>query len=189
MNEADDMYKEPKFMVFYSLLLSLFSMFCFKCRERTPTVEAFKTGTMVTLVQNCPSCGDSAFKWSSQPLVLGKYPAGNIVLSFGILMAGASVSKILLVFKHMGMCATRSRTFFIHQSQLIIPAILHHWEVYRNGLVQKVKAMEDIVWSGDGRFDSMGHSAKYGTYSMFCSPIDKIVHFELLQVTILGDFD
>jgi hypothetical protein len=104
-------------------------------------------------------------------------------------MAGASVSKILLVFKHMGMCATRSRTFFIHQSQLIIPAILHHWEVYRKGLVQKVKAMEDIVWSGDGRFDSMGHSAKYGTYSMFCSPIDKIVHFELLQVTILGDFD
>jgi solute carrier family 8 (sodium/calcium exchanger) len=143
MNEADGMYKEPKFMVFYLLLLSLFSMFCFKCRERAPAVTAFKTGTMVTLVQNCPSCGDSAFKWSSQPLVLGKYPAGNIVLSFGILMAGASVSKIFLVFKHMGMCSTKNRTFFIHQSQFIIPAILHHWEAYGKGLVQK--AMEDIV--------------------------------------------
>ena len=169
-------------MVFYSMLLSLFSMFCFKCREHTPTVEAYKTGTMVTFVQNCPNCGDEAFKWSSQPLVLGKYPAGNIFLSFGILMAGASVSKVLLVFRHMGVFAIRSRTFFTHQSKILIPAILQHWEAYRENLVKKVKGMEDIVWSGDGRFDSMGHSAKYGTYSMFCSPINKIVHFELLQV-------
>ena len=180
--ECDDIYKEPKFVVFYSVLLSLFSMFCFKCRQNTPTVKAFKTGTMVTLIQNCPKCGDSSFKWVSQPLILGKYPAGNILLSFGILMAGASVSKILPVFKHMGMCAIRSRTFFIHQSKLILPSILLHWETYRGYLVEKVKMMEGIVWSGDGRFDSMGHSAKYGTYSMFCSPMDKIVHFELLQV-------
>lgn len=172
-------------MVFYSMLLSLFSMFCFKCREHTPTVEAFKTGTMVTLSQNCPKCDVGAFKWSSQPLDLGKYAAGNILFSFGILMAGASVSKILLVFKHMGMCAIRSRTFFIHQKQLIIPSVLHHWEAYRKNLVEKVKAMKNVVWGGDGRFDSMGHSAKYGTYSMFCSPIDKIVHFELIQVIIL----
>ena len=29
----------------------------------------------------------------------------------------------------------------------------------------------------------MGHSAKYGSYTMFCSSIMKIVHFELLQVS------
>jgi len=34
----------------------------------------------------------------------------------------------------------------------------------------------------DGRFDSMGHNAKYGAYTMFCSTVMKIVHFELLQV-------
>ena len=114
--------------------------------------------------------------------MLGKHPAGNIFLSFGILMAGASVSKVPLVFWHMGVFAIRSRTFFTHQSKIIIPAILQHWEPYRENLVKKVKGMEDIVWSGDGRFDSLGHSAKYGTYSMFCSPINKVVHFELLQV-------
>ena len=72
-------------------------MFCFQCPEHTPTVEAYKTGTMVTLVQNCPNCGDEAFKWSSQPF-------GQ---SFGILMAGASVSEVLLVFRHMGVFAIR----------------------------------------------------------------------------------
>ena len=184
MSEGDaSIYSEPKFLVFYSLLLSLFSMFCFKCRKHTPVVTAVKNGTMVTMTQNCPECGDGAFKWSSQPLIFGRYPAGNILLSFGILMAGASVSRLLLVFKHMGMCCTSIRTYFLHQKQFIFPAILHHWELYRKGLMNKVKQVKNAAWCGDGRFDSMGHSAKYGTYSMFCcSPIDKIVHFELLQV-------
>ena len=38
--------------------------------------------------------------------------------------------------------------------------------------------------SGDVRFDSMGHNAKYGTYTMFCNTISKLVHFELVQVRI-----
>ena len=28
----------------------------------------------------------------------------------------------------------------------------------------------------------MGHSAKYGVYTMFCNNVSKLVHFELLQV-------
>lgn len=155
-------------------------MFCFKYRSSTPTVEAVKNGTMISITQNCPKCGDGAFKWRSQPLIFGKYPAGNIALSYGILMAGASASKIFLVLKHMNVCATNIRTYFLHQRKFILPAILQHWESYREGLVNKVKEAENIVWCGDGRFNSMGHSAKYGTYSMFCSsPIDKIVHFPL----------
>ena len=38
------------------------------------------------------------------------------------------------------------------------------------------------TWSGDGRFDLMGHSAKYGVYTMYNNSISKLVHFELLQV-------
>ena len=173
---------EPKFLVFYSMLFSIFSQFCFKCKSNKPSVDAVKNGTMITFIQNCPQCGDGAFKWRSQPLILGKYPAGNIMLSFGILMAGASVSKVLLILKHVGMSAFNIRTFFSHQKRFILPAILKHWESYREGLLNKVKLMDNLSWCGDGRFDSMGHSAKYGAYSMFCSSSDKILHFELLQV-------
>ena len=35
----------------------------------------------------------------------GRYPAGNVLLSFSILMAGVSIRKILLVSKHMGLSA------------------------------------------------------------------------------------
>jgi hypothetical protein len=29
--------------------------------------------------------------------------------------------------------------------------------------MEQVKNVKDATWSGDGRFDLMGHSAKYGT--------------------------
>ena len=140
---------------------------------------------MVTVWQHCPKCGENAFKWQSQPLVLGKYPAGNILLSFSVLMAGASVSKVLLVFRHMGLCVYNVRTYFIHQKKFLFPVILQYWEKYQAALVENIKEMKDVVWCGDRRFDSMGHSAKYGAYTMFCSSSLKVVHFEILQVYIL----
>jgi len=136
---------------------------------------------MVTVNQHCQSCKKN-FKWRSQPFILGRYPAGNVLLSFAVLMAGASIRKLLLVFKHMGLSVYESRTFFYHQSRFLFPIILKYWETYQASLVTKIKGMKDAVWSGDGRFDSMGHSAKFGVYTLLCSPTMKVVHFELLQV-------
>ena len=99
-----------------------------------------------------------------------------------VLMAGASISKVLLVFKHLGLAAFTPKTFFYHQSKLVFPTILLYWEFYQKSLIQSLKNIGDIVWCGDGRFDSMGHSAKYGAYTMFCTIIMKIVHLNLLQV-------
>ena len=62
--------------------------------------------------------------------------------------------------------------------QFIFPTILHYWESYRAKLVEKLKKLKEVVWTGDGRFDSTGHSA----YTMLCTTIMKIVHFEVVQV-------
>ena len=175
-------YEEPKFIVFYSMLLQLFTLFCFKCKESGPSATMKQTGTLVTVEQNCSKCKDS-FIWRSQPSpILGRYPIGNILLSFSILMAGASIHQILLVFRHLGLKVHSARTFFRHQKLFLFPVILHHWETYRSNLVSKIKQLKDVEWTGDGRFDSVGHSAKYGAYTMFCTTIMKIVHFESVQV-------
>ena len=140
-------------------------------------------GTMVIVNQHCLSCGEESFEWKSQPMALGgKYPAGNVLLSFAVLMAGASISKVLLVFKHMGLSAYSARAFFFHQRNFLFPVVISYWERYQADLVSKLKAMKDVVWSGDGRFDSMGHSAKFGAYTMFCNTLLKVIHFEILQV-------
>ena len=144
----------------------------------------YKNGTMVTVVQHCNTCGNESFKWRSQPYVFGRYPAGNVLLSFAILMAGASVSKILLVCKHMGLAVYSPRTFFYHQSKFLFPTIFIHWEAYQSKLIESIRTMAETVCCGDGRFDSMGHSAKYGAYTMFCTTVMKIVHFDLLQVSV-----
>ena len=41
---------------------------------------------------------------------------------------------------------------------------------------------KEVVMAGDGRHDSMGHSAKYGTYTIFCCTIGLILHIVLVQV-------
>ena len=67
-------------------------MYCFKCKTEKPEVKMGQTGTMVTVEQRCASChGSKQFKWQSQPCLLGRYPAGNILLSFFLLMAGDSI--------------------------------------------------------------------------------------------------
>ena len=175
---------EPKFIVFHSALLTLFSLFCFKCKTEKPKVKMHQNGTMVTVFQSCASCGVESFNWRSQPFVVGRYPAGNVLLNFAILMAGASVSKILLVFRHMGIAAYTWRTYFYHQSRFIFPTILLHWETYQSTLIESFKGIKESVWSGDGRFDSISHWAKFAVYTMFCTTIMKIVHFDLLQVCL-----
>jgi hypothetical protein len=105
-----DCKDEAKFIVFYSALVYIFSMFCLKCKADSPKVF-MNNGNMVTVQQHCRNC-PSGFTWRSQPLIMRNYPAGNILLSFAILIAGASIKKILLVFKHFDMQVYEARTFF-----------------------------------------------------------------------------
>lgn len=184
MEKDTPIENKPKFVVFFSMLQSLFLMFCFRCKTAKPKVVMKQTGTMVTVLQYCSHCEGNPFTWRSQPYppLFKRYPAGNVLLSFAVLLAGASISKVLLVFRHMGISVYNIRTYFIHQKKFLFPAILHHWETYRAALISQLKSTKDAVWSGDGRFNSVGHNAKYGVYTMFCDTIMKIVHFEVLQV-------
>lgn len=112
---------------------------------------------------------------------MGKFPAGNILLSFATLCAGASIKKLLTVFRHMGLLAFSEPTFYYHQRHLLIPTVISFWRKYQSRLLHSLKGKE-VVLAGDGRHDSMGHSAKYGTYTIFCCTVGLIIHIVLVQV-------
>ena len=107
MDPNMEIHEEPKFIVFCSKLLQLFTMFCFCCQNENPSVRMWKNGTLVTVIQKC-SHSNKSFHWHSQPFILGRHPAGNVLLSFGTLVAGGSISKLLLIMKHMGLCVYRA---------------------------------------------------------------------------------
>lgn len=101
---------------------------------------------MVTVTQDCLHCGEGAFVWRSQPQIFGKYPAGNILLSFGVLTAGASISRFLLVLRHMGLAAINVRTFFQHQKEFLFPVILNQWNTHKTRTMDELRCMK--MWSG-----------------------------------------
>ena len=68
----------------------------------------------------------------------------------------------------------------------LFPTIVLHWKHYQEKLINRVKGLgEPIIIAGDGRHDSMGHSAKYGAYTIFCCTLPLIIHFSLVQVSYM----
>ena len=162
------------------MLLLLFQH-CHFCFESGPEVKVYQTGTLLTIRTICCNC-KKTFTWKSQPYLLGKFPAGNILLSFAILCAGASVNKVLVVFRHIGILVYNQPTFYYHQRHLLIPTVISYWRKYQAGIEENLKGKE-VVLAGDGRHDSMGHSAKYGTYTIFCCTVGLIIEIVLLQAS------
>ena len=101
---------EPKFIVFFTQLLTLFQI-CHECKCANTLVEVNAHGTMAEVITICvnPGCGKRP-TWFSQPNFPGtKIAAGNLSLSFGMLVAGTSATKVFRVLRHMGMtCVTNN---------------------------------------------------------------------------------
>ena len=58
-----------------------------------------------------------------------------------------------------------------------------YWKQYQKRNLDSLRLTgEKLVMAGDGRHDSMGHSAKFGAYTLFCNNLLKIIHFSLVQV-------
>lgn len=55
------------------------------------------------------------------------------------------------------------------------------WNRKQNELFEQASGRE-LVLAGDGRSDSPGHSAKYGTYTVVDVSTKKVLHVETVQV-------
>ena len=61
---------------------------------------------MIEVTTTCanPKCLQKTRVWRSQPDMPGtKIAAGNFLLCFGTLLAGASATKVFNIFRHMGL--------------------------------------------------------------------------------------
>ncbi|XP_061888690.1 uncharacterized protein LOC133639415 [Entelurus aequoreus] len=174
-------HKEPKYIIFESCLQSLVKWcHCPVCGSQDISPSWDSNGTQLTMTLQCASC-DQRSSWSSQPNI-GPYAAGNILLSAGILFAGASSGKVLQVLNSIGVVTYVKRTFFNHQELILQPAIKKVWEEQqRTHLTMLQVEGRPLVLGGDGRADSPGHSAKFGTYTTMELVANVVLDLQVVQ--------
>ncbi|CAB4041628.1 Hypothetical predicted protein [Paramuricea clavata] len=98
---------------------------------------------VVTVCVN-PQCGERT-TWFSQPNFHGtKIAAGKFLLSYGIILAGTSATKVFRALKHMGMTCISLTTFFKYQREKLIPSIYLHWKKYQAELLDELKTKEEL---------------------------------------------
>ena len=104
-------------------------------------------------------------------------------MSAAILYAGALPTKALRMFNILNCASISKKTFFRHQKQILQPAVNSVWQHSQASLLDFMKeCIHSLVLSGDGRADSPGHSAKYGSCAVLEMSCNKVIQFSLVQV-------
>ena len=139
------------------------------------------SGSFVHIRQFCESCKQTWY-WESQPFI-GSIPAGNILMSAAILYSGSLPTKALRIFHILKCASITTMTYFRHQNKILQPAVDRIWVNHQSSLLRSIAAQNrNLFPSGDGRADSPGHSAKFGSYTVIDMLSNKVVDFKLVQV-------
>ena len=117
--------------------------------------------------------------------MVGAIPLGNISMSAAILFSGSLPSKALQMFEILNVHAIARSTFFRHQEMYLQPAVRTVWRRQQESMLHDLKQKATpVALAGDGRADSPGHSAKYGTYSLLDLNRQQIIHTQLVTVSV-----
>ena len=173
--------QEEKYIVFRCKLLDLLRR-CALCNGPCHISENNRMGTYVSFSMHCPNC-DFSSEWSTQPMIKNT-PAGNISLSAAeVLFSGGSYSKTARLLKTMNVPSISEGTFSLHSTRFLHPTVLKVWDEVQRTTLRELKSMGgDLVLGGDGRSDSPGHCAKFGSYTMVEGRLNKVIDIQLVQV-------
>ena len=171
--------KQKKFIVFENELLKLFK-FCQQCGSPTDTTTMIQHGSIVTVKTSCMS--GHMVTWKSQPQVKGT-AAGNLLITAAIVFSGNTYKHAADFAKQLNLQFISSSYYYKIQRKIIFPVIQKAWKKNQAEVVKQLKQNKSVDLCGDGRCDSPGHSAKYGTYTLMDEKSNLIVEFSLVQVT------
>lgn len=188
---------EKKFLVFESCLTQLLSR-CPRCGAPNCAVSLAFVGTMVRASIKCPELHTTT--WRSQP-VLNKKPMGNIAVCCAVLFSGSSPTKVLRLFSFLGMESLQKTQYFRFQRCYLLPAVSEVFKIYnifpafsdmacyifQVWLSEQASLLDGLrgrklSLAGDGRCDTPGHSADFGTYTLMETSANRVIHLELVKV-------
>ena len=181
-NIAPTPLEKKMYLVCESALLKFFEK-C-PCCASSSTICKSVVGTSVRIHQSCICCSYTV-TWDSQPHIKD-IPLGNLFLSGAIAFSGALPTSALNIFRFMKCATITEWTYFRHQSSLLQPAVSLVWIRHQQELLEDLKMKgEPLILGGDGRADSPGHTAKFGSYTMLDLQQEKVIDIQLVQVSDL----
>ena len=163
--------KTKNFIVNEKELDKLFSL-CSTCGQAVVEMKKITKGSMLSIKATC--LNGHTKEWNSQPYV-DEMPLGNILIPAAVLLTGNTFAPISHFAACLNLQIVSKATFYKVQD---------NWHNHQKQVLKDIKNQKTPVnVAGDGRCDSPGHSAKYGTYSLMYEPSGKVVDFSLVQVT------
>ena len=179
--DCGNIQEERKFIVFESKLKEIFTRFV-RCPNCWKNVQAAKLTTKgcVAIIDSLHCCKQPVH-WQSQPFVRSM-AAGNLLLSASILFTGNDYSNFSNIAKATNLQIFSQRNFLATQKKWLFPILNKKFNEHQQDVLNEVRNTE-VTAGGDGRCDSPGHSAKYGTYSIVDTNTSKVIDFSLVQVT------
>ncbi|CAN7990177.1 unnamed protein product [Ixodes hexagonus] len=152
------------------------------CLQRgAPDCEVSLTfvGSMVRASVKCP--GLHTTTWRSQP-VLNRKPMGNIAICSAVIFSGSSPTKVLRLFSFIGMKSVQKTQYYQFQRCYLLPAVTEVWLSEQARLLDSLRQTK-LCLAGDGRSDTPGHSADFGTYTLLETSCNQVIHVELVKST------
>ena len=181
-DEDDTEHMEPqdekKYIVFKSCLVSLLSK-CPSCGGTVIDCEEHTVGSLLSVNLHCINGHKTT--WRSQPLIRN-VPAGNLLLAASTLFSGNTYERISQVASFLNLEFIGKTTFYGFQNQYLFPVVDKAWREEKEAVIDEAEKVGNLNLNGDGRCDSPGHNAKYGTYTMMADS-GKIVTFNVVQST------
>ena len=166
--------------MFESKLEVLLSM-CRVCSQPCQVLKKGECGTSVEFTSECQekSCGYK-YTWHSQPYSF-RLPLGNLVLAAAAFFTACSPTRLITACQQANIACFSTQTYNSLQSAYLLHAVRAVWARCQERLIA-ARVGKAIKMAGDGRCDSPGHCAKYGSYTLMDAETSEVIHLELVQV-------
>ena len=173
--------KQRTYLLFESALLMLFSI-CFMCRNTYTSIEKTTIGSFLHMKQICHHCSNK-YVCMGKSALCRENPSRQYYDFSCYTLHGIITSKGIMSIPKLELCDNHKEDIFWHQKSYLQPAVSYIWEKEQETLInQLTDKKEALVLGGDGRADSPGHSAKYGSYSVIDLKQSKVADIKLVQV-------
>ncbi|XP_052767015.1 uncharacterized protein LOC128207876 [Mya arenaria] len=171
---------ESSFIVYGQCLNELLAgVRCIKCDKQCMITNTYMKGSSLTVYFQCSNFHD--FQWSTQQSS-GRFPHGNLQIAAAALFSGQNYSVLTQFAALLGLRFLHRTSYNAIQSSHLFRLVNDAWNSHQSELLETYKG-KIVCLAGDGRCDSPGFSAKYGTYTVMDIQTNVILGFHVTQCT------